>query len=302
MRVKPFVRKFREEVKQDRIGDVAAMMTYYAIFALFPMLLFVVTIALLVVPDSAIQQMMGMIGAAVPGEVGQLLSQQVGRMQQAAHAGFAIVSALVALWGASRGAASLSKALNDMYEKEETRPWWKQQLVAVGTTLAVAIILLVALGLLVAGPALGHLIADRFGLGAAFDTVWTLGRWVGAAVLVMIVWALLYKVLPDTDAPFRIFTPGAVIGVLLWVAVSQLFAFYVSHFGSYEKTYGTLGGIIIFLMWLWLSNLSLLIGAEINDVLAELKKDRDPAAAKLARQEKPSGQKGGKPLEPQPQS
>jgi membrane protein len=128
----------------------------------------------------------------------------------------------------------------------------------------------------------GHWAADRFGLGTAFDVVWGIGRWLGAGVLVMVVWALLYKFLPNTDAPFRIFTPGAAIGVTLWLGVSALFGVYLGHFNSYEATYGTLGGAIIFMTWLWLSNMALLFGAEINDVLAHLRKHESAAAARLA--------------------
>ena len=285
-----FFRTFKDEASADRLGDVAAMMTYYAIFALFPMLIFVLTIALLVVPDSAIDQGVAMLTQAMPGQAGSLLEGQVEQMQSAAHGGIAIVAALIALWSASRGAASLSAALNDMYELEETRPWWKRQLVALGTTLFVAVLIVVALGLLVAGPAIGHAIADRFGLGGAFDIAWSIGRWVLAAVLVMFVWGLLYKWLPDTDAPFRFFTPGAVIGVVLWVAVTQLFALYVRNFGSYETTYGSLAGIIIFLFWLWLSNLALLVGAEINDVRAEIRKEKHKEGAEPRRALRPRPQ------------
>jgi len=112
--------------------------------------------------------------------------------------------------------------------------------------------------------------------------VWNIGRWIGAGVLVMVVWAMLYKVLPNTDAPFRIFTPGAVVGVALWLGISYAFGVYLDHFNSYEATYGALGGAIIFLTWLWLSNVALLFGAEINDVLADLRKDSSAAARQLA--------------------
>lgn len=167
-------------------------------------------------------------------------------------------------------------------------------------TLGVAVLLVVALGLLAAGPAIGHVIADRFGLGAAFDVTWSVGRWVFAATLVMFVWAVLYKFLPCTDEPLRVFTPGATVGVLLWVIVSLLFALYVGNFGKYEATYGTLGAVIIFLNWLWISNLALLFGAEINDALggqkgrgSRRKRDIEPRAHPLVRPE--SGQPAGAP-------
>src|SRR4029078_9437354 len=121
-----------------------------------------------------------------------------------------------------------------------------------------------------------------FGLGDAFDLAWDIGRWLGAGVLVMVVWAVLYKFLPNTNAPFRIFTSGAITGVVLWLGISYGFGLYLGHFNSYATTYGALGGGIIFLTWLWLSNIDLLFGAEINDVLPDVRKDTSPAAAELA--------------------
>jgi len=175
------------------------------------------------------------------------------------------------LWGASRGASSLMGALNAMYNHRETRPWWKRQLIAIAVTLGLAAAVVTALALLVVGPAAGHWLADRFGLGDAFDVAWNTGRWVGAGLLVIVVWAVVYKFLPDTKAPFRIFTPGAVVGVLLWLGISYGFGFYITRINNYAATYGALGGAIIFLTWLWLSNIALLFGAEINDVLCQLR-------------------------------
>jgi membrane protein len=267
MRARAFASQFAREWNTDRITDVAAMMTYYAVFALFPMLAFVVTIGLLIVPADWIDSAVSMAASATPGDVGPLLREEAARMESAAGAGFAIGSAVLALWGASRGAASLMTALNDMFEATETRPWWKRQLIAIGTTLTVAALLVVAMSLLAGGPALGHAVADRFGLGAAFDLGWTVARWLLAALLVMTVWGLLYKWLPDVDAPLRIFTPGAITGVALWFLVTRGFAFYLDRFTGYEQTYGAVATVIIFLTWLWLSNIALLIGAEINDVV-----------------------------------
>ncbi|HEU0029823.1 MAG TPA: YihY/virulence factor BrkB family protein [Kofleriaceae bacterium] len=277
-----FTKRLFQEAMDDAITDVGAMMAYYAVLALFPMLVFVVTIALLVLDDSTVQQGVQMVTATMPQATAQFISQRVQQFMDTAGAGFAIGGAALALWGASRGAVGLSTALNAMFDKKETRPWWKRQLIAIGVTLGVAVLIVLALGMLVAGPMVGHFIADRFGLGDAFDVGWGIARWVGAGLLVMVVWAVLYKFLPDTDAPFRVFTPGAAIGVTLWLLVSYLFGLYLGHFNSYEATYGALGGAIIFLTWLWLSNIALLFGAEFNDVLADFRKHESAAAAELA--------------------
>ena len=209
-------------------------------------------------------------------------------MSETASSGFAIGGALLALWSASRGAASLTTALNRMFQKKETRGWIRRQIIALAITVVVALLIVVALGLLFAGPAIGHWIVDRWGEGSLFDQVWAYGRWVGAGLIVMFVWALMYKYLPDTDAPFRVFTPGAIAGVVMWLGVSWLFGLYVSYHDTYEATYGTLGGAILFLTWLWMTNLALLVGAEINDVLADLRRHHDAAAAELAKSETPA--------------
>ncbi len=261
------------ELLDDNIADIGAMMAYYAILSLFPMLVFVVTLALLVLSDQTVLQGLSMATQAMPSATRDVVTAQVISLMKAAHAGFAVGGAALALWGASRGLSSLMGALNAMFNKEETRPWWKRQLIALGVTLGVAILVVVALGLLVVGPAAVHWLADKsgLGLGDAFDVAWNVGRWVGAGLLVMLVWAILYKFLPNTNAPFRIFTPGAITGVLLWLGISYGFGFYLGHFNHYATTYGALGGAIVFLTWLWLSNIALLFGAEINDVIEDLR-------------------------------
>jgi membrane protein len=287
-KAKRYLKKLFTDAMNDNITDVGAMMAYYAVLAIFPMIVFIITIAMLVLDHDTVQQGVSMATSAMPSSTAQLIAQKVTDLMNTASGGFAIGGAALALWGASRGAVALSTALNSMFGKKETRPWWKRQLIAIGVTVGVALMVIIALFLLVAGPIVGHYVADRFGLGAAFDVVWGIGRWVGAGVLVMVVWAVLYKFLPNTKAPFRVFTPGAIVGVLLWLGVSSLFGVYLNYFNSYEATYGALGAGIIFLTWLWLSNIAILFGAEINDVLADFRKHESEAAAQLAAETKPA--------------
>jgi membrane protein len=276
-----FVKQLAREVRADGIADVGAMLTFYAILALFPMLVFVVTLALLVLDQHTVLEGVAMVTETMPESTRDLIAGRVEQFIAAATPGFAFGSAVLTLWGASRGAAALSGALNTMFDKRETRSWVRRQLLAIGVTLAMALLMVIALGLLVVGPLVGNWIADRAGLGG-FGVLWGIVRWVGAGLLVMTVWALLYKWLPNTSAPFRIFTPGAVVGVLLWLGISKLFGLYLKYFDRYEATYGVLGSAIIFLTWLWLSNIALLLGAEINGVLADFRKHKSPAAAQLA--------------------
>jgi membrane protein len=134
----------------------------------------------------------------------------------------------------------------------------------------VAVLLVMALGVLVAGPWLGHLIVDRLGLGQQFDWLWGIARWVGSALLVLVMWGALYRWLPDTDRAPPVFSGGAIAGVALWIVASLLLRGFLGRFGSYEKTYGTLAAPLIFLLWLWISNLAFPFGAEVSEVLAQL--------------------------------
>ncbi len=282
MQVKAFMRQLGKELVDDGVTDVGAMMAYYAVLAIFPMIVFIMSLALLVLDPDTVRQGVQLALETAPQSARDVVFQRVNALIEASSAGFAVLGALFALWGASRGAAGLMTALNRIFDKQETRGYFRRQAIAIGVTLFVAALVVVALGLLFVGPYVGHLLADRFGLGDAFDVVWGIGRWIGAGILVMLVWAVAYKFLANTDAPFRIFTPGAFIGVLVWLGVSALFNVYLAHFNSYETTYGALGGAIIFLTWLWLSNIAVLFGAEINDVLADFRRHEDPAAAKLS--------------------
>lgn len=260
---------------KHRIGDLAAMMTYYVIFALFPFAVFLVTLTLLVLPQGVLDQGFKMIAVALPGDVSSFWVEQLRRLEGAAHGGFAVVGFGLAIWSASRGAAALQTALNEIHEVKETRSWLRAQVTAVAVTLLVSVLILVALALLTVGPAVGHFIVDRFGLGAVFDWVYSIGRWLAAALLIMFVWACLYYFLPNIKRRFRWVTPGAIVGVILWLIASRGFILYTDSFGNYDKTYGTLGGVIVFLTWLWLSCMALLIGGEIDDAIDEVRKEKE---------------------------
>ena len=278
VQVKRFFGQLGHHLIDDDVMDVGARMAYYAMLSLFPMLLVVVSIAMLVLPVDTVHQGIQMATETMPDSVRQMLTDRANALIRASSAGFAILGFLLGLWSASSGVSSLATALDQVFHKKETRSWLRRQLIAIVVTIGMALLVLIALGLLVLGPIVTRWLGDSTAIAIA----WTVLRWVGAAVLMMFVWAVLYKFLPDTDAPFRVFTPGSIVGVLLWVGISLLFGVYLSHFGSYELVYGALGTAIIFLTWLWLSNIALLFGAEIDSVLAELRAPHDAGAARLA--------------------
>jgi len=253
------------------------MLTYYTIFALFPFAILIVSLTLLFMPPDVLTEAFEMITIAMPGPVSTLLIEQLQRMEQAAAGGFAAVSAAVALYGASRGAVALQTALNEIHGVEESRSWWKVQLTALTVTIGVTLLVIAALALLVVGPAVGHFITYRFGFYDEFEFLWSYSRWLGAGPLVMLVWACMYYFLPNIKRRFRWTLPGAIVAVLLWLAVCRGFIFYADNYATYDKTYGALGVVIVFLTWLWLSCVALLVGGVIDDAIDEVRKQKEPA-------------------------
>ena len=274
---KRFFRRLAAGLYEDDITDAAAMMAYYAVLALFPMLLFVVSLAVHALPAEAIGNAVAMLPVALPDSASEIVTAQVQRMQQsAASTGFLIGGVFFALWGASRGAAGMITALDKTLDLVESRPWWKRQVIAVAVTAGVAVMVLLALGILFVGPLVGHVIADRFGFDATFDVIWTVVRWLAAALLATGVFVVLFRFLPDHHVKVRTVLPGALTAVVLWLAISRGMGLYIDYAADYEATYGTLAGVIVFLLWLWLSNMALLVGAEVNQVVSELRKERAP--------------------------
>jgi membrane protein len=267
--VRGFVRRFVRGFMEDGLDDIAAMMTYYAIFAVFPMMLFVLSLTLIVVPGDVISEAVVMAMRVLPPEVGRILSEEVARTRVATEPYVVVLSGVIALFGASRGTASLTGALNRVFGLRETRPWWRRQLLAIGVTLLIASMIVVALSLLLIGPILGPWVERHHRVGSAIEIAWSVGRWLGAAAMMTLVWATLYKFLPNHDLPWRVFAPGAAVGVVLWLAVSQAAAYLMSHLTNFEATYGALAGALAVLFWMWLSNLALVIGAELSQVASE---------------------------------
>ncbi len=280
--VRAFFVGLAREIYDDGIDDLAAMMTYYAIMALFPMVLFVLTLALVLLPADFVRDAAITLTAPLPPDVAGIFRAQVEHMRAASTPGLAVIGGLLALWGASRGTSTLTTALNRVYSKEETRPFLRRQLRAIVVTALVAVIVVAALGFFLYAPEIGLRIAVGLGVrGETFDTIWWFVRWIGAAVLATFLWALLYKTLPNTKAPLHMFTPGALVGVVLWALVSRGLTMFITYLSDFQATYGAFAASIIFLLWLWLSNLALLVGAEINDVLASMRAPVSPAAAAL---------------------
>ncbi|CAN5846788.1 YihY/virulence factor BrkB family protein [soil metagenome] len=262
------------EFSRDQCTDLAAALTYYAVLSLFPALVVVVSLLGVIgqgqrTSDTILQ----LIGDISPGEAADTLRQPIQQLVDAPSAGFALMVGIVgALWSASGYVGAFSRAMNRIYEVDEGRSAIKlraQQLLL--TLVSLLVIALVLLLLTVSGP-VAEAIGDYLGLGDTALTVWNIGRWPILLLLVIFGVAMLYYLAPNVEQPrFRWISVGAAIGIVVWVLASLGFGVYVSNFGSYNKTFGALAGVIVFLLWLWLTNLALLFGAEVD---AELERGR----------------------------
>jgi membrane protein len=267
--LKRTIREFRE----DNLTDWAAALTYYGVLSIFPALLVFVSIVG-VIGAPVTEPLLDNIGAIAPSEARDILQNAVRELERSrGSAGFLAIVALVGgLWAASGYVAAFIRASNIVWDVEEGRPVWKTLPLRVGLTL-VLLVLLAASALLVVltGP-LAEKAGDVIGVSGAVVTAWDIGKWLLLVLLISLMLAILYYAAPNVRQPgFRWITPGSILAVVVWIAASAGFALYVAAFGSYNKTYGSLGAVIVFLIWLWLTNVAVLLGAELN---AELERRR----------------------------
>lgn len=256
--------------QRDRLDDWAAALTYYSVLSLFPGIIVLTALLGLLGPEST-KALTDNIEQMAPGPARELVLNAVGELKDANYlAGpFAIISVVVALWTASRYIGAFIRSANAIYGVEEGRSLFKTIPLRVGITLAIVVLLVVcAMGVVLTGG-----VADRagqlLGIGSTFVLIWDIAKWPVIAILISLAFALLYWAAPNVRHPgFRWLTPGSAVAVLLWVLASVGFSVYVANFGSYNKTYGSLAGIVVFLIWLWLSNLAVLFGAELDAELA----------------------------------
>jgi membrane protein len=274
-----------KEFQEDNLTDWAAALTYYGVMSLFPMLIALVAVLGLVGQESSIDTLLGSFREAGLGTVASNVEEPLHGVVEAKGGAGALltVGLLGSLWAASGYLGAFMRAANQIYEVREGRPFWKLRPIQVGLTLlGVFFLSLVAIGLVVTGP-FAEAVGNAVGLGSTAVTVWSIAKWPVMLLIVMTIVASLYYIAPNVRQPrFRWITPGGILAVVLWVLASVGFGFYVANFGSYNATYGTLGGVITFLVWMWISNLALLLGAEFD---AELERERELLAGLPAEQE-----------------
>jgi membrane protein len=269
----PVLKRTVREFKEDNLTDWAAALTYYGVLAIFPALIVLVSI-LGLVGESATQPLIDNLGAVAPGPAREIFTSAIENLQgdQGAAGVLFVVGLLAALWSASGYVAAFMRASNAIYDIDEGRPVWKTLPVRVVLTLVLLLLLAVSTVAVVLTGGLAEKVGDLVGLGSTAVTVWNIAKWPVLLVVVSFMFALLYWAAPNVKHPgFRWISPGGVLAVVGWLIASGAFAFYVSNFGSYNKTYGALGGVVVFLVWLWISNIMILLGAEFN---AELERER----------------------------
>ncbi|REE95852.1 YihY/virulence factor BrkB family protein [Thermomonospora umbrina] len=266
------VKRTIREFKEDNLTDWAAALTYYSVLSIFPALLVVISLVGLG-GQSLSDSLLKNVGGLAPGAVRDVLANTLAELQKGrGGAGIiALVGLATALWSASGYVAAFMRASNAVYDVPEGRPVWKTMPIRIAVTL-VALVLLSAsaIAVVVTGP-LAQKAGDLLGLGSAAVTAWNIAKWPVMLVAISFLFALLYWASPNARQGFRWVTPGGILALLVWLAASGGFAVYVTNFGSYNKTYGSLAGVIIFLVWLWIGNTALLLGAELN---AELQRGR----------------------------
>jgi membrane protein len=253
-----FLKGVKDELSKDGVTDIAASVTYYGALALFPFLLFLVALASVVIQPSDAERLVDDLARVAPGAVTQILGERIRQLGQEQNATLVGFGALGAIWAASGGIMALIRALNTAYDVKEGRPFWKVRGIAILMTIVAGALALVAAVVAVATAPL----ADRIGGPLGLAIGWL--RLPIAGLVMMFMWALLYYVLPDVEQRFKFITPGSVGGVVLWVLASWGFSKYVANFGSYDETYGALGGVVVLFLWMWISSLVLLVGAEVN--------------------------------------
>ena len=269
------LRRTVREFSDDECTDLAAALTYYAVLGMFPAAIALTSVLGLVGdPAKAVQSVLDIVEDLGATSVVNSVRDPLLDVSQSQSTGLAFVLGLAgALWSASGYVGAFGRAMNRIYEIPEGRPMWKLRLfMLLLTVLLVVLGAAVMLALVVTGP-VTDAVGDALGVGSTLRLVWNIAKWPFVLLAVMMMVALLYYFTPNVRPPkFRWISPGAAVGIITWIVASAAFGFYVANFSSYDKTYGTLAGVIAFLLWLWLTNLALLFGAELD---AELERGRE---------------------------
>jgi membrane protein len=268
------IKRVAKGVYNDNAIGQAAQLAYYFLFALFPFLLFLIT--LLGFLPLAMDEIMSLLANVMPADVISLVQENVSTLVIQQRGGLLSFGILIALWTSSSAVVAIMDNLNHAYGVQEGRPIWKVWGIALLLVLALSGLLMVSVVLLIFGPQIGGLLAYYIGLGTEFQVIWNIARWPIIIVFLIVAMANIYYFAPDVEQKWKWITPGSIFAILAWIGVSLGFSVYVSQFGSYNKIYGSIGTFIVLLTWMYLMGFVILVGGEINAAIehaAQLGKD-----------------------------
>lgn len=261
-----------KKIGEDELSTRAASLSYYFLLSLFPMLLFLLSL-LGIFAGSGAQfrdAILSGLARVAPGSTSTLIHSVLAQVIRSSSGVKLAAGIFGALWAASGGLGAVVVSLNTIYRTRETRPWWKQKLTVVGLTLALAVLIILALILALYGAKIGELVASHVGLGSAFSITWKLLQWPVAFAAMFLSYSIVYYFGPDLqERRWYWVTPGAVVGVGLWLIASIGFRVYLHFFDSYSATYGSLGAVVILMLWLYITGFAILIGGEVNWVIED---------------------------------
>ena len=268
-------RRLWRESREDELFGRAAQLSYYALLALFPALIFLTALMGLFSVQNYMPELMSYLRNVLPADALSMVRRFLIQITEGSGANILSLGALGALWASSSGVTAIMDALNVVYDvKEDSRPFWRSRLTAIVLTLALAGFVILALTLVLYGSSIGSWIADFVGLGSVFAWAWNIMQWPVILALMLLVVDTVYFVCPDIEQEWRWVTPGSVFAVFMWVVVSLGFKAYVDNFGDYNKVYGSIAGVIVLMLWLYWSGMVLLLGGEINAEIEQTATER----------------------------
>lgn len=277
------------EIQDDDVFGQAAKLSFYFLLALFPLLLFLTNLFGYFAQSAELRaDLLEYFRRVVPRSAFRLVLDTLTQISSGAGGGKLSIGILATLWAASNGMAAVSDGLNAAYEIKDERPWWRKRLIAIGLTIAFALFTVTALVLVLLGGKIGSLLASSAGFEHAFAVAWNIVHWPIALFIVLVAINLLYRFAPDLkDWKWRWMTPGALVAVTLWVLASLGFRFYLRFFNAYNATYGSLGAVIILMLWFYITSAAILIGAEVNSEIENAAARAGEPGARLRGEKRP---------------
>jgi membrane protein len=277
-----FLKALARRISDNAATERAAQLSYCFIFALFPFLFFAVTLAAYLPTSGAIDQLLARLDPVIPDEAGRIIRAQLTALTTEQKPHLLTIGLALAVWSASRGIDALRSSLNRSYGVRESRPWWRVQLSAIALTVGTSVVMLLAMAAIALGGNAGLWLAKLLHVDRAWPLLWGWLRWPITAVGVELVFSALYFLLPDVKQKWRFLSPGAVVGTVLWLFASWGFSLYADNFGSYDKMYGSIGGMIVMLTWLYVTGLIFVVGGEINALARESEASARPPSPRVA--------------------